>query len=391
MRPLLALCAILKDEAHNIESTLESALPFVDLCVISDTGSTDDTVVLVQKTCERFAKPLVLLNETFTDYSSARNKVLDAHDELGEGRAYFTLMLSGDEKLIGGAALRAFLEGPARDEGAYLIEMLVEHARYDYPRVLRADAKWRYQGAIQEVPVAPTPDTFPGDAIHNVAIEYKMSDPERRLKRLILRDVPLLSKAVEDGAAPLHQRAQALFHLAEATAAIAAELPDDNPLSSKLTRQLAAASYFYRYGQLAEAVGTEAHDPDKAIYAYALYLNLMQNTQLFLPEEMFMRLDAVAKQGGAKDSPEIAYMRAATAAQIDIRKAALLAVEAANVARRRRSVRSHVPTDTRIEWMSWRMAAACAKQLKRAPTYVQELVAHAREAGAPPESLADLV
>jgi glycosyltransferase involved in cell wall biosynthesis len=45
----IALCMIVKNEAHVIRRCLDSVLPLVDYLLIVDTGSTDDTQTLVRE------------------------------------------------------------------------------------------------------------------------------------------------------------------------------------------------------------------------------------------------------------------------------------------------------------------------------------------------------
>jgi glycosyltransferase involved in cell wall biosynthesis len=50
----VALVMIARDEAPRIERALASFAPFVDECVVLDTGSTDDTVTRAIRACGTF-------------------------------------------------------------------------------------------------------------------------------------------------------------------------------------------------------------------------------------------------------------------------------------------------------------------------------------------------
>ena len=65
------------DEAHGIAKTLESVAPFIDRWTIMDTGSTDGTQEIIKAALA--ARPGDLIEGPFDDFSSARNRVLDAH------------------------------------------------------------------------------------------------------------------------------------------------------------------------------------------------------------------------------------------------------------------------------------------------------------------------
>ena len=145
---LLTLVMIVKNEARGIEATLLSAKPFVDRWVILDTGSTDGTQELVRKTME--GVPSELHEEPFVDFGATRSRALDLAGEA----TTFTLMLSGDETLENGAALRAFCEKHAATDGvrhgAYHVRVAMGDTEFDHARLARAKSGWRYVGATHE-------------------------------------------------------------------------------------------------------------------------------------------------------------------------------------------------------------------------------------------------
>jgi hypothetical protein len=104
-RPLISLCMIVKNEAASIKAVLEAALPYVDKATILDTGSTDGTQDIVRS----FGDKVTLYEEPFIDFSASRNRVLDL-DVQRPNNAIYQLMLSGDEYLKNGEALRQYLE-----------------------------------------------------------------------------------------------------------------------------------------------------------------------------------------------------------------------------------------------------------------------------------------
>lgn len=89
-----SLVMIVKDEPR-IAETIGSAEPFVERVTVVDTGSRDDTIELARAAG---APDLVVLEEPFVDFATARNRAL----ELDAARApasepWLQLMLSGDE------------------------------------------------------------------------------------------------------------------------------------------------------------------------------------------------------------------------------------------------------------------------------------------------------
>ena len=191
-RPLLSVVMILKNEEQSIAGMIESMLGVVDRYTIIDTGSTDrtkgkNTPLLslltgghpTPRACSHspfFASVLVacfplflseiiresfgdtpgdIYDEEFTDFATTRNRVI----ELEGTKSVFTLMLSGDEYLRDGMALRRFCE-KHRDwdawvnrgaaEEAYNLRILYGSDVYDSTRLHRTDARWFYVGVTHE-------------------------------------------------------------------------------------------------------------------------------------------------------------------------------------------------------------------------------------------------
>lgn len=77
---VIALCIMVKNEQKRIHVSLESALPFVNICVIYDTGSTDKTIDIIKDYCDRYDKPIKIKHGKFIDFSTSRNVLLDFVD-----------------------------------------------------------------------------------------------------------------------------------------------------------------------------------------------------------------------------------------------------------------------------------------------------------------------
>lgn len=362
IKPLLSLVGIFKNEAHCIRKTLDSVKFIIDRWTLLDTGSTDGTQEIIQKTMWNVRGELY--NELFVDFATSRNRVLElntfvshGHDHTGkivvEELNEFTLMLSADEVLHGGDVLRKFLEEHRDAEhGAYSIEMRSHGSRWFYPRILRTSAGWKYVGKVHEVPIGPNGETH-GPLIPGVYIEHTVSDFSRRYKRMREFDYPTLLKEVEDESLSLEARGQAMWFLAQTHEALADEKPRV-PGGPWLSHKMAAMALYQRRAELG---GT---DEKKVHYATFRYLNVAEQLGIFGHAEMLARLELLAEM--EPNIPEVRYMIAAHAAAIDVRRGAYLAEIAARVAREvREAPSSHLPTDGRVEWLSLKLAAECAK------------------------------
>lgn len=150
MKPLLGLVMIVKNEASGIVETLASVAAFIDHWTILDTGSTDGTQALIQTKLAGI--PGTLHEEPFVDFATTRNRVLELHGKATE----FTLMLSGDDILIGAEQLRAALTAQCdAPSEVYNVERQLGHDRFPTAIVLRTGTGWWYVGRTHEVLTKP--------------------------------------------------------------------------------------------------------------------------------------------------------------------------------------------------------------------------------------------
>lgn len=194
-RPLLSLVMIVKNESRSIRATIESVKPFVDRYLIIDTGSNDNTQAIIKEAFEGVAGELI--EEPFIDFGTTRSRAL----ELAGAHTVFTLMLSGDETLSGGEALRAFCEqhraSQGQQHGAYNIKVHHGSTQFDAPRLARTDAGWRYVGVTHEV-LTKEKTPPPSIRVPNVHINHDVAhrDPAGSRKRWEL-DLRLLTAEIK--------------------------------------------------------------------------------------------------------------------------------------------------------------------------------------------------
>ena len=396
MRPLLSFVAIFKDEAPTVRKTLESVRPFVDRWTILDTGSTDGTQEIVREVMHGL--PGSLFQEPFVDYATSRNRALELDagcGEAGEEASEFTLMLSADETLAGGEALRSFLRN-VQGEGAFCVTLQTGPRSWPYTRVLRTGAGWRYVGEIHERPVGPQGEVK-GTIIPNVFVTHNPSDPERKARRLKELDVPLLEKAVFDESRPLEHRAHAIFFLAETYAVLASERERlaqqdliEKGLNGKpalgdvwLSLKMNAMALYLRYAAIAEQPERDAYDPHKVAYALFMAYHIADSARFYNSHELVSRLQTLV--AFAPKMPEARFLLAKCAADDDVRQGLFLAIEASKIAREAKSSPTYEATDVRLEWLSLTLAAQCAKQLKKLDQ-AKELASQGLAAGGPKEA-----
>jgi glycosyltransferase involved in cell wall biosynthesis len=191
-RPLLSVVMILKNEAQSVAGMIESLVGVVDRYTIIDTGSTDRTKAIIR---ESFGDiPGDIYDEPFVDFATTRNRAI----ELEGLKSVFVLMLSGDEYLRDGMALRRFCEehrswdkwtNKGAAEEAYNLRVLYGHDVYDSTRLHRTDARWFYVGVTHEymtnankrVAIKRATDTK--GMIPKIFHDLSTSDPVKKRKR----------------------------------------------------------------------------------------------------------------------------------------------------------------------------------------------------------------
>lgn len=145
-----ALTAIVKNESGSITRLLESVRPYVDMMLVLDTGSTDNTVELARQ-----AGAQVYFFEWCNDFSAARNAILELSP------ADWNLILDADERLLDGGLLLSALRANAPGFVAQVKVQSVFGKSND-----QFDTSWssrllpkgvRYQGIVHELPVHNLP------------------------------------------------------------------------------------------------------------------------------------------------------------------------------------------------------------------------------------------
>src|ERR1051325_2330326 len=172
------------NSAELIGDALTSVVKWVDMCLVIDTGVTDDTLQIARDIAGN--KYVERKLEWTNDFSAARNFALDAAHELGGDWA---LTLDTDERIpSNGEDLRAAL-GSAK-EG---VIMLMDAGRtYAKERFFRLPMPERYQG--------PTHESFAsykvGTRTLTKATFSEVSKSAEQLQRKFERDVAILEPHV---------------------------------------------------------------------------------------------------------------------------------------------------------------------------------------------------
>ena len=133
---------IVKNESKIIEETLNNVSKYIDYWVISDTGSTDNTIEVITNKFKELDIPGEIFNDKWEDFGTNRSIAI----KHAFNKCDYILVMDADDIIIGE------LNFPKN------MNMDAYHLRigkdYVYQRLLlfKSSLKWRYRGVVHEFP-----------------------------------------------------------------------------------------------------------------------------------------------------------------------------------------------------------------------------------------------
>jgi glycosyltransferase involved in cell wall biosynthesis len=187
----LAVVIMMKNESSIIERCLESVVPIADLVIITDTGSTDDSIIKAGLFLQKHRVSYKIYTRDFTDFSQNRNELL----ELAKLEDVdYVLMIDADEVFIYDS-----LKMPDWKENLkgdyYDVIMNAGNLMYNLPRMTYNRADMRYEGVTHEYLKL---GGFYSGILPNIKI-LQVNDSFRRLRgEKLPDDIKLLERALKD-------------------------------------------------------------------------------------------------------------------------------------------------------------------------------------------------
>lgn len=203
----LAIGMMVKNESHIIERVLKSILPVADLVVITDTGSSDDTILKAGMFLQKHNIKYKIYFEQFTNFAANRNLVLQRVKETGE--ADYCLMIDADEEL----QLDPDIDiNKFKESLKYLIYNVTMHSgltSYYLPRLTSINMTGQYVGVTHEY--LSSKDLLAGQ--YSVSIFQHVDSQRRKSNQKLSNDIELLEEAIKDCEPDL--KARYAFYLAQ--------------------------------------------------------------------------------------------------------------------------------------------------------------------------------
>ena len=152
--PTLCLNMIVKNESSIITRLLESVLPFIDSFCICDTGSTDDTIQIIESFFSSKNIPGKVVQEPFRDFGYNRSFALNACIDIPNSD--YILLLDADMKFQ-----YKFVDLSPKDfkaklvDDAYFVSQGNDTLNYQNVRILKNRRGFSYWGVTHEYVKSP--------------------------------------------------------------------------------------------------------------------------------------------------------------------------------------------------------------------------------------------
>jgi glycosyltransferase involved in cell wall biosynthesis len=148
--PTLCLNMIVKNESKIIERLLTSVAPWIDSYCICDTGSTDNTIEIIQRFFESRGIPGKIVQEPFHNFGYNRSFALKACESIVQGADYI-LLLDADMVFCMGEKVskQSFCDSLRKADAHYLFQG-AETFLYKNVRIVRNRANMSYIGVTHE-------------------------------------------------------------------------------------------------------------------------------------------------------------------------------------------------------------------------------------------------
>lgn len=142
MNKTICLNMIVKDEAHVIEETLKNILKYIQLSyyVISDTGSSDNTVEIIENFFLRHNIKGEIFHDQWKDFGHNRSLALDH----AYNKSDYILIFDADDRIYGNFKLPHIL-----DKDSYLFNF-GNVCKYHRVLMVNNRLEWKYYGVLHE-------------------------------------------------------------------------------------------------------------------------------------------------------------------------------------------------------------------------------------------------
>lgn len=138
------LCMIVKDEADVIERCLRSVALIITHYYIEDTGSTDDTIAIIERVMAELGVRGQVVKRPWKDFATNRNLLLASAPDHVE----WLVTVDADEELE--FPTENYQLWKSTGEDYWNITTRLGEIEYPRPQLLKANQSWEYKGVVHE-------------------------------------------------------------------------------------------------------------------------------------------------------------------------------------------------------------------------------------------------
>jgi glycosyltransferase involved in cell wall biosynthesis len=189
----ISLCMIVKNESHVIERCLNSVKPLIDYVFIVDTGSTDNTIDVINNWLSINSIEGVVISEDWQNFAYNRSFALSELKKIDF--IDYALMIDADEILLFDDSfdISSFKQNMNKD--LYDIVTKMGGITYHRPQLSSNKHNFRYEGVVHEFLTGEFESREMVDGFHNQPIQ----DSNRNQSgNKFENDVIVLKKAIEE-------------------------------------------------------------------------------------------------------------------------------------------------------------------------------------------------
>ncbi|MBC7709378.1 MAG: glycosyltransferase [Rhizobacter sp.] len=184
--PGLCLNMIVRDEAHVVCEALASVAGYIDYWVIVDTGSTDDTIAVIETFFRERGIAGEIHQRPWVDFGVNRSEAL----KLCNGKCVYAWVIDADDLLVGEFSLSSLTKD------AYLLRYGSDFS-YWRQQIFRVAADWKYEGVLHEYPRSAKADLSEGRIEGAYHVESRRLGSRSREPDKYRRDAQTLEAALQ--------------------------------------------------------------------------------------------------------------------------------------------------------------------------------------------------
>lgn len=308
----ICLNMIVKNEEKNMVRLLESLKNFIDMVSIVDTGSTDNTIEVIEKWGIDNNMPTKVHREPFQDFAYNRTHSIVMAKKSFPDADYFLL---SDADMIW--EIKPEFSKKLLLDHKYLIEQHNMFMTYWNVRLLSANVDWECVGVTHEYwQECAKQSKFSGQIsttkLHNICIDDKEDGGCKEDK--FPRDERLLKKALEDESIPSGLRMRYYFYLAQTLR----DMSRNEESIEYYQKRIDCGGWpeevyyaMYQIGKNNEFLGNRAEDPTKKEEYYDLAIQKFIEAYHFRPsraEALHSATRLLRSRGKNKEALELALI-----------------------------------------------------------------------------------